>query len=95
MSEVKTRERLLDSAEQLFAEKGISSTSLRALTRAAGLPVLGSVSLIVSPAMRSARLRSTIAWFGANVALVMATVVVIVLSDSVSGVMRDLVESVL
>lgn len=30
-----TRERILDAAEQLFAEQGISGTSLRALTRAA------------------------------------------------------------
>jgi len=32
-----TRERILDAAEQLFAEQGISGTSLRALTRAANV----------------------------------------------------------
>jgi AcrR family transcriptional regulator len=32
-----TRERLLDAAEELFAHKGISATSLRALTRHAGV----------------------------------------------------------
>mgnify|MGYP005998026439 CR=1 FL=1 len=31
-----TRERLLDAAEQLFAEQGVASTSLRQLTAAAG-----------------------------------------------------------
>jgi AcrR family transcriptional regulator len=31
----KTRERILDTAEELFADQGISGTSLRALTRAA------------------------------------------------------------
>jgi AcrR family transcriptional regulator len=32
-----TRERILDAAEKLFAERGITSTSMRALTRAAGV----------------------------------------------------------
>jgi AcrR family transcriptional regulator len=32
-----TRERILDVAEELFAEKGIVATSLRALTKAAGV----------------------------------------------------------
>ncbi|MCH6551326.1 MAG: helix-turn-helix transcriptional regulator [Planctomycetes bacterium] len=32
---VGTRERLLDVAEELFAEKGIAGTSLRTLTKAA------------------------------------------------------------
>ena len=35
MSGSQTRERILDTAERLFAERGISGTSLRALTRAA------------------------------------------------------------
>lgn len=35
MSGSKTRERILDTAEELFATQGISGTSLRALTRAA------------------------------------------------------------
>jgi AcrR family transcriptional regulator len=34
-----TRERLLDTAEQLFAEEGIARTSLRAITLAAGVNV--------------------------------------------------------
>lgn len=37
MPPVDTRERLLDSAEELFAERGIAETSLRALTRHAGV----------------------------------------------------------
>jgi AcrR family transcriptional regulator len=36
---VETRERLLDTAEQLFAEEGIARTSLRAITLAAGVNV--------------------------------------------------------
>ena len=34
--QIETRTRLLDSAEQLFAERGIDATSLRAITTAAG-----------------------------------------------------------
>jgi AcrR family transcriptional regulator len=37
MASEDTRERLLNSAEQLFAEHGISGTTLRALTQAAGV----------------------------------------------------------
>jgi AcrR family transcriptional regulator len=37
MAGEETRRRILIAAEQLFAERGISSTSLRALTRAAGV----------------------------------------------------------
>jgi len=37
MSPPDTRERILDSAEELFAERGIVETSLRALTRHAGV----------------------------------------------------------
>ncbi len=37
MASQDTRERLLNAAEQLFAEHGISGTTLRALTRAAGV----------------------------------------------------------
>ena len=35
MASEDTRERLLNAAEQLFAEQGISGTALRALTKAA------------------------------------------------------------
>lgn len=37
MSESKTKERILDAAEVLFAEKGFSETSLRAITSRAGV----------------------------------------------------------
>jgi len=37
MAAEQTRERILDAAEKLFADAGISGTSLRALTRAAGV----------------------------------------------------------
>jgi len=37
MAGQQTRERILDAAETLFADSGISGTSLRALTRAAGV----------------------------------------------------------
>jgi AcrR family transcriptional regulator len=36
-AEGNSRDRILDAAEQLFSEQGISGTSLRALTRAAGV----------------------------------------------------------
>ena len=37
MADGNTRERILDAAEKLFAEQGISDTSLRSVTRAAGV----------------------------------------------------------
>jgi AcrR family transcriptional regulator len=37
MNEVSTKERILDSAETLFAEKGFQGTSLRAITGGAGV----------------------------------------------------------
>lgn len=37
MSSVATRERILDAAERLFAERGVGGTSLRAVTSAAGV----------------------------------------------------------
>lgn len=37
MSDVPTKEKILDVAEELFAERGFSATSLRAITSAAGV----------------------------------------------------------
>ncbi|RMG47958.1 MAG: TetR/AcrR family transcriptional regulator [Acidobacteria bacterium] len=37
MASEQTRERILDAAEQLFSEQGLANTSLRAITRAAGV----------------------------------------------------------
>ncbi|HLU49807.1 MAG TPA: TetR/AcrR family transcriptional regulator [Planctomycetota bacterium] len=37
MAEPSTRDRILDAAEALYAEQGIAATSLRAITRAAGV----------------------------------------------------------
>ncbi len=43
MTETKTKERLLDTAERLFAERGVKETSIRDITKAAGSH-LGSVN---------------------------------------------------
>jgi len=63
------------------------------LARVAGLPVLGSVSMIMSPKDAAARHRKTLAWTGANLALLVLGVVVIALAGPISEVMRDLIRS--
>jgi len=65
----------------------------RNLARVAGLPVLGSVSMIMSPEDASARHRKTLAWTGANLALLVFGVVVITLAGPISEVMRSLLRS--
>ena len=49
----------------------------RSVMRASGLPVLGSVSLMMSPRQRAAHRRRLMAWLGANVALLALCGVVI------------------
>jgi len=67
--------------------------SRHTLARVAGLPVLGSVSMIMSPKDAAARHRKTLAWTGANLALLVLSVVVIALAGPISEIMRDLIRS--
>ena len=67
--------------------------SRRTLERVAGLPVLGSVSMIMSPGEISARRRQTVAWAGANLALLAMGVVAIALEGPISQMMRNLIRS--
>lgn len=61
-----------------------------AIKRSAGLPVLGSVSMILSPDEIQARRRMTLLWAGANVGLVGASALLIVFADPVSAIVREL-----
>ena len=65
----------------------------RTLSRVAGLPVLGSISMIMSPDEIAARHRKTVAWTGANLALLVLGTVVIALENPISRVLRDLTGS--
>lgn len=65
----------------------------RTLGRAVNLPVLGSVSMIMSPREISARRRKTFAWASANLALLVMTGLVIVQAGPVSEAMRNLTRS--
>lgn len=65
----------------------------RSLARVAGIPVLGSVSMIVSPDAKLAARRNTIAWVGANLTLVVMGVFVIALEGPISELMRNLTGS--
>jgi polysaccharide chain length determinant protein (PEP-CTERM system associated) len=65
----------------------------RALARVSGLPVLGSVSLIMSADDMRIRRRKTVAWAGANLVLLLAGVLVITLADPVSELMRNVLRS--
>ncbi len=64
--------------------------SRRSVTQVAGLPVLGAVSMIVSPDELSRMRYWSVAWLGANVGLVVATVFVIVLEERASAFFRVL-----
>ncbi|MDH3431630.1 MAG: chain-length determining protein [Gammaproteobacteria bacterium] len=63
------------------------------LARVAGLPVLGSVSMIMSPDQIAARHRKTIAWTAANLALLVLGTVVIALASPISQILRNLTGS--
>ena len=65
----------------------------RTLARVAGLPVLGSVTMIMSPEDAAARHHRTLAWTGANLALLVLGVVVIALAGPISEMMRNLIRS--
>lgn len=47
MAQSETVERILDAAEQLFAEKGFAETSLRLITSKAGLILRRSITILV------------------------------------------------
>ena len=65
----------------------------RTLTRVSGLPVLGSISMIMSVDEVSVRRRSTLAWAGANFALLITGVAVIALAGPISELMRNVLRS--
>lgn len=65
----------------------------RTLANAAGLPVLGSVSMIMSPGQLSARRRNTIAWAGANLALLFMSGFVVALASPMSELIRNALRS--
>ncbi len=67
----------------------------RTLSRAINLPVLGTVSMIMSPREISVRRRKTFAWASANLVLLITTGAVIVLADPVSEALRNLTRSLL
>jgi hypothetical protein len=64
-----------------------------AITRATGLPVLGSVSMIMSPHDVAMRRRKTVAWAGANFALLIMGGLIIGWAGPISEVMRGLTGS--
>lgn len=60
----------------------------RSISRIAGLPVLGSVSLIVSPDAITVRRRMALVWGGAVVSLVVAEILIITFARPMSGMLR-------
>ena len=58
------------------------------VSRVAGLPVLGSVSMILSPDDIVVRKRMAVVWAGANLGLLAFAVLVITFEAQVSGVLR-------
>lgn len=64
------------------------------LSKAAGIPVLGNVSMIMSPKLISARRRKTAAWVVANLSLLVIGGLVIGLAGPISEVVRNVTRSV-
>ena len=62
--------------------------SIRQVT---GLPVLGTVSLIMSPDQVQARRRVTMVWAGANVTLISVAVLLIAFQEPLSAIVREIV----
>jgi len=62
----------------------------RVLARVSGIPVLGSVSMIMSVDELASRKRSAIAWGGVNLALLITGVLIVVLSDPILAVLNNL-----
>ena len=65
----------------------------RTLAKVSGLPVLGSVSMIMSADDMRKRRRNTVVWAGANLVLLLTGVLVITLADPVSELMRNVLRS--
>ncbi len=65
----------------------------RTLARVSGIPVLGSVGMILSPKQIAARKRGTVAWAVANLALVVAGVMAVALANPILALMKDLTGS--
>jgi len=66
----------------------------RSVVRVAGLPVLGSVSLIASPDDIVVKRRMTAVWAGANLSLVLLAILVITFERTVSEMLRTLLGGV-
>jgi polysaccharide chain length determinant protein (PEP-CTERM system associated) len=64
----------------------------RTLARVAGIPVLGNVSMIMTPGEIWARRRRTVAWAGANLALIALGIVAIALAAPISELMRNVMQ---
>jgi polysaccharide chain length determinant protein (PEP-CTERM system associated) len=64
--------------------------SRRTVKRMTGLPVLGSVSMIMLPAEIEARRRMTLLWAGASLGLIAAAIVVMGFADPISTIVRNL-----
>ena len=65
-----------------------AAAGIAILARVAGLPVLGSVSMIMSRTDIAIRRRKTVAWVGANLALFVLCIVVIVLSNPITELLH-------
>lgn len=62
----------------------------RSIRKVVGMPVLGSVSMILSPDQIAANKRKTLAWVGANVALLLLGGMVVLMQDPISRLANDL-----
>lgn len=62
----------------------------RAVRKVAGLPVLGSVSMILSPHQIAVNKRKTVAWMGANIALIIVASLVILFESPILRIANDL-----
>jgi hypothetical protein len=56
----------------------------------AGIPVLGSVSMIMTPDDIQARRRFSLVWAGANISLLLLAVLLITFQEPVSAILREL-----
>jgi len=65
----------------------------RTLARVIGIPVLGSVSMIMTPREVAAHKRRNVAWIGANLALLGAGACAVVLAGPITEILRNLTGS--